>query len=201
MNRLLAAASLCALITAAAPLAAHAATMQCQPQQVIGTIYPTGTTYTADTAGIVQGVATNDVNQLHQAGCVQLGLTDGICGELLQANMNSSSDQPFAWFLSPTQHFRVVQITATNAKRSYAAGSAEGGVYTAPAEGGTAVVAATQLYAGLVHTLATANLDLTLVSGVGTLGEYANGPLVLTLDTPDGTAGTLDFIARCQLGN
>ena len=186
-------------LAAAAP--SFAATMQCAPLQVVTTIYPTGATYTADTAGIVASVSANDVNELHQAGCVQIGVGNGgLCGTLLGANMNVTTDQPLRWLVPANQYYRLVKITAKNASRSYGSGSAAGGLYTAASKGGTAVVGAGQAYTALLATNATANLDLTLVSGVGTLGEYTNAPLIFSLTTGDGTAGTLDLFAYCDMG-
>ena len=149
----------------------------------------------------MQGVNPNDTRAFENGGCQMIGAAGStICGELLDANMNVTTDQPFAWFVAPNQNYRLVKITALNASRTYAAGSAAGGVYIAAAKAGSPVVAATQLYAGLHATTATATLDLTLVAGVGTLGTYSNAPLFFSLTTADGTAGTMDFIARCELG-
>ena len=105
-------------------------------------------------------------------------------------------DQPINWFVAPTQYYRLTKITAKNASRTFQSGSAAGGIYTAVAKGGSAVVANSQTYAALHADLATANLDLTLVSGVGTLGEYVNTPLVYSLTTADGTAGTIDLFVQ-----
>jgi hypothetical protein len=196
MTRLLQAAA-CAVALLAAP-SAFAATMQCQP---LAQIQAATASYTADTAGIVTSVVANDVNAMSQAGCVQLGVGSGLCGTLLAANMNVSTDQPFRWFLGPTQSYQLVKITAKNASRSFGAGSAAGGIYTAASKGGTAIVGAAQAYTALTATNATANLALTLVAGVGTLGQYTNAPLIFSLTTADGSAGTLDFLAYCDLGN
>ena len=181
---------------------AFAATMQCTPGQQITTAYPSGSTYTADAAGVVVNVSAVDVNSMHQSGCVQVGLGSGaLCGELLNANMNVTTDQPLLWFVPPLQNYRLTKITAKNASRSYQAGSALGGLYTAVSKGGTAVVAASQAFTALHFTNATANLDLTLVAGVGTLGEYSNSPLVFSLTTGDGSAGTIDLFVYCDTGN
>jgi hypothetical protein len=186
----------------AAATPSFAATMQCAPTQVINTIYPTGTTYTADAAGIVTSVSADDVNALHQAGCVQLGLGSGaLCGELIGANMFVTTDQPLRWFVPANQYYRLTKITARNASRTFAGGTAAGGIYTGTSKPASPVVAASQVYTALTATNATANLDLTLVSGVGDKGEYTNTPLVFSLTTADGTAGTLDLFAYCEMGN
>ncbi len=191
-------ASACALALLAAP-SAFAATMQCQPLQQTQAVTAS---YTADSAGIVTGVAANDVNAMSQAGCTQLGIGNGgLCGELLGADMTLSTDQPFKWFVGPTQSYRLTKITARNASATLAAGAAAGGVYVAPAKAGSPVVAAAQVYTALTATNATANLDLTLVAGVGTLGEYKNAPLYFSLTTPNVAAVFIDLFAYCDLGN
>ncbi len=197
-------AGACAIALLAAP-SAFASTMQCAPRQQISTTYPTGSSYTADAAGIVMNVDAHDLNELAQVGCVQVGVGAGLCGELLNVNMNvggagAVGDQPINWFVNPTQSYRLTKIKLTNASRTFAAGSGAGGVYTAAAKGGTAVVAASQTFAGLTALLATSTLDLTLVSGVGDLGVYRNAPLYFSLTTADGTAGTVDLFAYCETG-
>ncbi len=191
-------ATVCAVALLAAP-SAFAATMQCQPLQQTQAVTAS---YTADSAGVVTGVAANDVNAMSQAGCTQLGVGNGgLCGELLGADMTLSTDQPFKWFVGPTQSYRLTKITARNASATLAAGAAAGGVYIAPAKAGSPVVAAAQVYTALTATNATANLDLTLVAGVGTLGEYKNAPLFFSLTTPNVAAVTVDLFAYCDLGN
>ncbi len=190
-------ASACALTMLAAP-AAFAATMQCQPLQQTQAVTAS---YTADSAGVVTGIAANDVNAMSQAGCTQLGIGNGgLCGELLGADMTISTDQPFKWFVGPTQSYRLTKITARNASATLAAGAAAGGVYIAPAKAGSPVVAAAQVYTALTATNATANLDLTLVAGVGTLGEYTNAPLFFSLTTPNVAAVKIDLFAYCDIG-
>jgi membrane-bound inhibitor of C-type lysozyme len=181
---------------------AGTSTYQCAPlQQITVSPYPTGATYVADSAGIVSGVNPNDNTALLNGGCQLIGAGGStICGELLNANMNVTTDQPMNWFVAPNQWYRLVKITALNASRSYASGAAAGGFYTAASKGGTAVVAATQAYTALTKTTATASLDLTLVSGAGTLGTWQNTPLYFALTAADGSAGTMDFIARCEIG-
>ncbi len=196
-------ASACAFALLAAP-SAFAAAMQCQPLQQTQAVTAS---YTADAAGVVTGVAANDVNAMSQAGCTQLGVGNGgLCGELLGADMTlggagAIGDQPFKWFVGPTQSYRLTKITARNASATLAAGAAAGGVYIAPAKAGSPVVAAAQVYTALTATNATANLDLTLVAGVGTLGEYKNAPLFFSLTTPNVAAVTIDLFAYCDLGN
>jgi hypothetical protein len=184
---------------------AFAATMQCQPGQQITTPYPSGSTYTADGAGVVTSVSAVDVNVMHQSGCVQIGVTNGLCGELLNVNMNvggagAIGDQLINWFVPATQSWRLTKITARNASRSFAAGSAAGGIYTAAAKGGTVVVLAATNYVGMTDTAATANQDLAIVAAPGKT-EFINNPLYFSLTTADGSAGTIDLFLYCDTGN
>jgi hypothetical protein len=178
--------------------------MQCQPFQLI---QAPSATYTADGAGIATSVAANDVTAMGQAGCVQVGIGNGnLCGELLHADMTSGGagavgDQKFTWFVPSTQSYRLTKITARNATATLAAGAAAGGVYTAAAKGGSAVVANSQVYTALTAADDTRNLDLTLVAGLGTLGEYKNAPLYFSLTTPNVAAVFIDLFAYCDLGN
>jgi len=183
---------------------AMAANMQCRPFQQI---QASTASYTADSAGIVTSIAANDVTAMGQAGCIQVGIGNGgLCGELLHADMTSGGagavgDQPFTWFVPADQNYRITKITARNATATLAAGAAAGGVYTAAAKGGAAVVANSQVYTALTAADATRNLDLTLVAGVGTLGEYKNAPLYFSLTTPNVAAVFIDLFAYCDLGN
>jgi hypothetical protein len=193
-----------ALALALSSSLAGAATMQCQPFQLI---QAPSATYTADGAGIATSVAANDVTAMGQAGCVQVGIGNGnLCGELLHADMTSGGagavgDQKFTWFVPSTQSYRLTKITARNATATLAAGAAAGGVYTAAAKGGSAVVANSQVYTALTAADDTRNLDLTLVAGLGTLGEYKNAPLYFSLTTPNVAAVFIDLFAYCDLGN
>jgi hypothetical protein len=199
MKALMRAAAFFAAMTL--PLFANASTMQCAPYQSVQASFPSGATYTADAAGVVAGVVNNDIQSLNMAGCGMVGVAGfTLCGELLNANMNVTTDQPMNWFVPANQYYQLRYITARNASRTYGSGSAAGGFYTAVSKGGTAVVAASQAYTGLHATNATSTLDLTLVAGVGTLGVYTASPLILSLTTADGSAGTLDFFAYCQVG-
>ncbi len=195
----------CALALALALSSSHAgaAYMHCQPFQQI---QAATATYTADSAGIVASVAANDINSMEPAGCVQVGTASGLCGELLHADMTSGGagavgDQPFTWFVPASQNYRLTKITARNATATLAAGAAAGGVYTAAAKGGSAVVANSQVYTALTAADATRNLDLTLVAGLGTLGEYKNAPLYFSLTTPNVAAVFIDLFAYCDMGN
>jgi hypothetical protein len=111
-----------------------------RPNQVFGTNYPSGTRYTADAAGIISGVVVQDVPQLRNAGCEQVGVDNGLIGRLVNADMNVTTDQAIPMFIDASVPYRLTKISAKNASVSLT--TAVGGVYPAVAKGGTAVVAA-----------------------------------------------------------
>lgn|GEM_PF-2310304 len=106
-------------------------------------------------------------------------------GKLSGANLALTSDQ-----VIPINHltygYDLVRIVATNVVGTPVA--AQGGIYTAASKGGTAIVAATQLFTGL--TSGTVILDLTLAV---TNQIRSEDNLYLSLTTPNGTACTADF--------
>jgi hypothetical protein len=188
-----------------AALPSFAATMQCSPGQITATASLSGTTYTADTAGIVTGIANNDLSAMVAAGCVQVGNTSGLVGRLLKVNMNlagagtAGEDQQIPLFLPAGQFVRYTKITAKNCSGSVT--TALGGAYTASAQGGTAVVAAGQAYSG--NTGATLSLDLTIATTPGkTIFGGATAPtLFVNLSTAQGAAMTCDFFVYGDVGN
>lgn len=192
-------AGLLAIALVALAVGARAATMQCPPQLVAQTRFPTATTYTAGLDGILTGVAANDVNEMVQAGCTPIGLSNGLLGRLLGANMNSTSDQQIPWFVAPGQYYRITKITAKNCSGSVT--TAAGGIYPSASKGGTAIVASGQAYSGITgNTLA---LDLTIATTPG-LTVYqtpsaGTGPY-FSLTTPQGAAMTCDLFVEGQVG-
>lgn len=106
-------------------------------------------------------------------------------GSLRTANMNSTADQAIPVFVAK---YLVTKITATNCSGTLAGGLAAGGIYSATAKGGSAIVAATQLYTAL--TAATVTLGLTLA--ITTTSFNAN-TLYLSLTTANGSAITCDL--------
>lgn len=104
---------------------------------------------------------------------------------LPSANMNSTADQALAKAF-PFTAFTITQIIVTNASASLT--TAVGGIYTAAAKGGTAVVSAAQAYAALNTT--TKVLNPTIQSGGGDLLSVA--ALYLSLTTAQGSAATAD---------
>jgi hypothetical protein len=101
-------------------------------------------------------------------------------GRLLSANMNSTADQAITL---DAGHWRIEGIYATNSSVSLTA--AAGGVYTAAAKGGTVIVAAGQVYSGLVN--ATDVLAETMAAT-----PTVSGSIYLSLTTAQGSAATAD---------
>lgn len=108
-----------------------------------------------------------------------------LLGRQINANMNSTADQPIR---VKSNNFRVTRVMVTNASISLT--TAAGGVYTAASKGGTAIVAAGQVYSAL--TAAAKVLDLTIASSdrVTTAGATVN--VYLSLTTAQGVAATAD---------
>ena len=105
--------------------------------------------------------------------------------QLISANMNITTDQAFTKLLSFT-NFLITRIRALNSSGNLT--TAAGGIYTAAAKGGNAIVAAGQAYATL--TGSTIGLDLTLAA-VGA-GLQTATP-ILSLTTGQGSAMTCDM--------
>lgn len=105
---------------------------------------------------------------------------------LTTANMNITTDQAFTKLVS-FNNFLVTRIRTVNSSGNLT--TAAGGIYTATAKGGNAIVAAGQTYAAL--TGSTLGLDLTLAA-VGS-GVQTVATLYLSLTTGQGSAMTADF--------
>jgi hypothetical protein len=145
-----------------------------------------GVVYVADTNAVIANVATPaDVADLVTAGCavLQPPPTD-LLFTLKSANMNSTADQ----ILIPTFQgkFRIKRIVITNA--SISLDTAAGGFYPAASKGGTAVVAAGQVYSAL--TAATKALEATLNNASAVLA--AGTSIYLSLTTGQGAAAIAD---------
>jgi hypothetical protein len=102
-------------------------------------------------------------------------------GRLLAANFNSTSDQAIAL---PTGSWIIEQVYAT--KGSVSMTTAAGGVYTAGSKGGTAIVAAGQVYTGLTGT-ATDVVTATMAAT-----PTVTSSIYFALTTPQGAAATGD---------
>lgn len=109
----------------------------------------------------------------------------GVClGRLKGANFNVTTDQAIP---INSSRYVVRKIVVNNASISLT--TAAGGVYTATAKGGTALVAAGQVYSAL--TASTKFVDLTLEAVAGTDVVTAT-TLYLSLTTAQGAAATAD---------
>lgn len=116
----------------------------------------------------------------------QAGASRVLCS-IRGANFNSTADQACtipaavtAW--SPTS----IVVTNCSASMTLAAG----GVYPTTSKGGTALVAAAQIYTAL--TTATISLSLTLAANIATT-RYTAATMYLALTTGQGSAATCDF--------
>lgn len=147
-----------------------------------------GSVYKADVNGIIQNVAAaTDVANLQQAGCAIVNISSMyLLAALKGANMNVTSDQAFVMYVLSGQKYRVRRITATNPSLSLT--TAAGGIYPAPAKGGTALVAAGQTYSALTTGLLAEDLTLAVPNNV----QAAGTQLYLSLSTPQGGASTAD---------
>jgi hypothetical protein len=110
--------------------------------------------------------------------------------QLLSANMNITTDQPFTWLLPTGAKAQITAINAVNPSVSLT--TAVGGIYPTTAKGGTAIVAATQAYSALTGPLTVESL--TLASTVkAILYQPGAATIVLSLTTAQGAAATADF--------
>lgn len=108
-----------------------------------------------------------------------------LLGKLLSANMNSTADQAIP--INSTS-YRVTKVVVRNVSTSLTL--AVGGIYSATSKGGSAIVAATQVYSGL--TGATKALDLTIAT-VGNTDMRTEANLYLSLTTAQGGSATADI--------
>jgi hypothetical protein len=163
-----------------------------------------GKLYIADAQGIITNVALGDLFDLLADGCEQLGVMASgytLIGRMLGVNMNlagsgaAAQDQSIPLFIGTNVSFRVRRIVAMNASASLT--TAVGGIYTATAQGGTAVVAANQAYSAL--TGATLALDVPIVTTPGNTVWAGGTPLIVNLSTAQGAAATCDMFVYGEL--
>lgn len=128
---------------------------------------------------LTAGATPVQVGMMLGANSGQLIRGEVILGRLMAADMNSTSDQAIA---IGSKNYRITRIMVTDATGSLS--TAAGGVYTAAAKGGTAVVAAGQAYSAL--TTSAKILDLTLA----VTDRRTDETLYLSLSTPQGSAMT-----------
>lgn len=103
---------------------------------------------------------------------------------LIGANMNALTDQVFIKGFGFTT-FLVTSIVATNASTSLTL--AAGGIYPATSKGGTALVAAAQVYSGMTASTIVVNPTLA------TATTRTDAALYLSLTVAQGGAATADF--------
>lgn len=106
-------------------------------------------------------------------------------GVLKAANFNSTADQAIAMPVLPA--YTIDKILVSNCSINMT--TAAGGVYSAVAKGGSAVVAAGQVYSAL--TASTKFLSLT-IAAVGTTDIRTESILYLSLTTGQGAPATCD---------
>lgn len=115
-----------------------------------------------------------------------LGMTRRLC-KIATANMNVTTDQTCAIPAAITA-WAPTAVWVTNCSGTLAGGLAAGGFYTAASKGGTALVAAVQVYTGL--TAASVILPLTIATGLTT--RFAVASTFFSLTTANGSAVTCD---------
>lgn len=115
-----------------------------------------------------------------------------LLGSLKTANMNTTADQAIALKLGGAAKYVIEKILVTNASASLSL--AAGGIYTTTAKGGTAIVAAAQVFSALTGT--TKALSLTLAA----LTDILTGSTIyLSLTVAQGGAATVDIYVYGRL--
>jgi hypothetical protein len=184
---------LAAALALATASPSFAATMQCAPFQTIApNPFPSSGPYTAAADGIVTGVAANDIIDLEQSGCVQVGIGGPtLIGRLIGANMNSTADQTVTLLINSSQHYIPLYMVAKNCSVSLT--TAAGAVYPAASKGGTIIIGSgtTQAFTGCTGTGLT---DQYIAAAAGGLNQYLaqSTPPILSLTTAQGAAATAD---------
>lgn len=147
-----------------------------------------GQAYLSNGYGVINNIqTTQDQTDLVAAGCAILSPppTD-LLFTLRAANFNATTDQ----ILTPTFNgkFRVRRIVVINTSLN-GMSTAVGGFYTATSKGGSAIVAAGQVYTGLTNALTALELTLALPN----LAFVAGTPLYFALTSAQGAAATADI--------
>src|SRR5262245_58763839 len=105
-------------------------------------------------------------------------------------NMNTTADQQIPIVLpSGVTKWTVNAFLATNPSTSLAGSAAAGGIYTAAAKTGTAILGAGQTYTPLV----VADDLQTLNTGLVTNKTFSTSPIFFSLTTAHGSAATIDL--------
>lgn len=139
----------------------------------------------ADTTPVAIGGTATVASSLTVTGQVFGTGVDQLLGKLIGANMNVTTDQAIPITRIGSQKYLITKIFVTNASTSLT--NADGGIYTATSKGGTAIVAAAQVYTAL--TSATVGLDLTLAVN----NTYTLDNLYFSLTGAQGGAATADI--------
>ena len=161
------------------------ASIMLAPRTNVTYIAASGAGYISDSYGIIENVAVTDVASLVQQGCAILTPPPtNLLGELLLADFNSIGDQQIP--LLTNAKYRVTRVVVTNATHSLT--TAAGGLYTAGSKGGTALVAAGQVYTACTGLLTAQDCTMNSPATVCVAG----GPLFLSLTTGQGVACTAD---------
>ncbi len=110
-----------------------------------------------------------------------------VLGTLRSANMNVTTDQSIPISATVTS-WAPTSIWVTNCSASMTL--AAGGFYPATSKGGTALVAATQLYSGATTSAFVVNA--TMAAGIATT-RYTISTVYFSLTTAQGSASTCDL--------
>lgn len=139
----------------------------------------------ADTTPVTLGGDATVAGDLSVTGTVFGTGTEQLLGSLIGANFNVTTDQAIPITRIGSQKYLITKIVVTNASTSLT--NADGGIYTATSKGGTAIVAAAQVYTAL--TSATVALNLTLAVN----NTYTLDNIYFSLTGTQGGAATADI--------
>jgi hypothetical protein len=127
--------------------------------------------------GPASTVTSNSQNLNTQSGRRFLAVVKGV-------NVNATGDTPLPLIISSTASYSVTNVVFTNASISLT--TALAGVFTAPAAGGTAIVANAALSGLTGPTVVSARTVASTAVVTNT------GPLYLNVGTAQGAAATMD---------
>lgn len=115
-----------------------------------------------------------------------------VLASLLQANFGSTADQPLR-LPTTLNAFQLAGIVVTNASGSLDV--AAGGFYPQVSKGGTAIVAAGQIYSALTSGLLLMNATLTAYANAQRFSrsQLPDWAIYLSLTTPQGLPLTADI--------
>lgn len=119
-----------------------------------------------------------------------------VIGKLIGANFNITTDNIIP-ISAQADKYVIERIVVTNASISLT--TAAGGVYTATAKGGTAVVAAAQVYSALTTATKFVALTLQLTALTDVFDAATQSNLYLNLTTGQGAAATADVYVYGRL--